>query len=124
MMGFTRRQVERDKLASKIYSNIGLPTGNKFNHTVSTNTISNCPISLEYINIAENMYGLLMASIKGNSTRRNPRPAIKDDIQITSKIYKNNSIIKLWTDIVYINGVVFLVSIDRKLKYRSIIQTI
>ena len=63
-----------------------------------------------------------MASLKVNSTKSKPSLAIKDDIQIPSKIYKNNSNIKLWIDVFYINDVSFMLSIDIQLKYRSIIH--
>ena len=63
-----------------------------------------------------------MESLKGKSTRSNPIPVINNEIQITSKIYKNNSNIELCIDKVYINGVSFLAYIDRQVKYRSMIH--
>ena len=44
VVGFTRRQIEWDRLAVKIYINIVLPTVKKFTHMVSTNIILNCTI--------------------------------------------------------------------------------
>ena len=91
MVGFTSRQIERSKLAREIYSNVGIRTLKKFKPMVSTNIISNCPISVAYIINAENMYGPLIASLKVKSTRIKPSPVIKCDIQIPSNICKNNS---------------------------------
>ena len=87
---------------------------------VSTNMVSNCPISVASISNAHKIYGLSMTIIKVNSTRNNPRPVINYEINIPIKIYKNNSNVELCIDVVYINGVSFLVSIDRQVKYRSI----
>ena len=64
---------------------------NNFKHMVSTNMISNCPISVTDIITAEIIYGPSMASIKSKSRRIDPRPVIKDNIQIPSEIYKENS---------------------------------
>ena len=114
MVVFTSRKIYRSKLSSKIYSNVGLPTLKNFNHRVSINMISKCPISVADISYYENIYGSSMASLKGNSTRNKPRPVVKDYIQISSRIYKNNSNIDLYIDAVYIHGVLFLVSIGRK----------
>ena len=91
MVEFTSRQIYRDNLSRKIYSNSGLPMVNNFNHMFSTNMISNFPISVSDISNAENIYGPYMESLKGKSTRSKPRPVIKDEIQILSEIYKNNS---------------------------------
>ena len=50
------------------------------------------------------------------------RRVIKYDNKITIKIYKNNSNIELWIDVIYINGVAFQVSIDEQVKYISTIH--
>ena len=59
-----------------------------------------------------------MVSLSGNSTRRKPRPIIKDYILIPSEIYKNNANIELCIDVIYINGVAFMVYIEWQVKYR------
>ena len=84
--------------------------------------ISNYPISVADTSNVEKIYGTYMASIKGNSKSSNPSPVIKDGIRIPSKIYKNNSNIELWIDIIYIYGVSFMVSIEIQVKYRSIMN--
>ena len=57
----------------------------------------------------ERIYGPSMSILKGKSKRIKPRPVMNDKIQIPRKIYKNNSIIKLCIDVVYINFVEYLV---------------
>ena len=83
MVGFTSRQIEMEKLARKIYRNVGLTTVKNFNHMVCTSMISNCPISVAYISNSENIYGTSMPSLKGKSTRSKKRLVLKYDIQIT-----------------------------------------
>ena len=122
MVGFTSRKIKRAKLSSKMYNNVGLPTVKNFNHMVSTNMISNCLIEEADINNAVKIYGSLMEILKVKSIRSNPRPVIRYEIQIPSDVYKNNSNIELCIDVVSISGVVFLVSIYRQVKYRSIIH--
>ena len=124
MVVFTIRKIEREKLSSKIYSNVGLPTVNNFKHVVPTRIISNFPILVTYISNSKNIYGPLMSILKVNFTRRKPRLVIKDCTQISSAIYKKNSKIELLIDAIYINGIVFLISIDRQLKYISIIHIV
>ena len=71
---------------------------------------------------AQNIYGPLVAILKDKSTRSDPMLVMKDDVHIPSKIYKKNSIIDLCIEVVFINVISFPVSIDRQLKYRSIIH--
>ena len=96
MVGLTSIQIERAKLARKIYSNVGIPTMTNFKHMVSRKMVSYFPISVADIINAEKIYGPSMESIKGKSTRIKPRPIIKDDIKITSEIYESNSNIELY----------------------------
>ena len=63
-----------------------------------------------------------MKTLKDKSTRKKTSPVIMYDILIPRRIYETNSNIALCIDVVYIIRVVFMVSIDRKVKYRSIIQ--
>ena len=49
---------------------------------LSTNMISNYPISVADIINAKIIYGPSIEILKVNPTRRNIRPVIKDDIQI------------------------------------------
>ena len=76
MVGFTSRKIERAKLVRKIYINVGLPIVKNFKDMVSTNMISNCPISVAYIINSDKIYGPSMASLKVKSTRSKPRPVI------------------------------------------------
>ena len=89
---------------------------------ISTNMISNCPINIKDVDNAEKIFGRSMASLKGKSTRSKPKPVIRDDIQIPEEIYNKNSNLDLCIDVIYINRVAFLVSIDKQIKYRSIIH--
>ena len=46
----------------------------------------------------------------------------KDIIEIPEEIYLKNYKLHLCIDIVYINGMTFLVSIDKEIKFRSIVH--
>ena len=57
-----------------------------------------------------------MASLKFKFKSIKQRTEIKDDIQTPSEIYQKKSKIELCIDVVYINDIAFLVSIDRQVK--------
>ena len=90
MVGFTIRQIERDRLSRKICSNVGIPTAKNFKQIVSTTMISRCTIPVANIINAEKIYGASIGSLKFKLTRRKTRQVIKDDIKTPSDIYKKN----------------------------------
>ena len=64
MVVFTSRKIERAKSERIIYSNVEIPTANKFKHMVPTNMISNSSISVEDISNAGKIYNPLIISLK------------------------------------------------------------
>ena len=108
LFGFTSRQIERYKLYRKVYSNVGLPNVKNCKHMVSTNIISNFPISVANIGYVKSIYKPFILRLKRNPSRIKPRKVINYYIHIPTKIHKNNSDIEFCIEFVYINGFVFL----------------
>ena len=44
--------------------------------------VQNCPIRIEDIKIAQNIFGPDMATLKGKSTRRKPKAVLEDWIEL------------------------------------------
>ena len=79
---YTSRQLAKAKMARKLYHNVGTPSLRDFKAIVRMNAISNCPITVEDINIAEKVYGPDIGSLKGKTTRIKPKPVVRDYIEI------------------------------------------
>jgi hypothetical protein len=62
------------------------------------NVIKNCPMTVEDINIAENIFGPDMSSLKGKSTRCKPKPVRIDLIEILKELITKHHDIKLCMD--------------------------
>src|SRR5210317_2332452 len=69
-IGFTKRQVEDAEKARKLYYVLGCPTVQNFKHILRQNIIKNCPVTMEDVNIAEQIYGPDIATMKGKTTRK------------------------------------------------------
>ena len=82
--------------------------------------VQNCPIRIEDINIAQNIFGPDMATLKGKSTRKNPKPVLEDWIELPKEILEKHNRIELCIVVMYINGVGLMTAIDRTIKYRSV----
>jgi len=120
-MGYTQRQFERAKAARKLYHNVGTPTVENFKALIRMNTIANCPVTVEDITIAEKNFGPDISSLKGKSTRTRLKAVISDTVEIpVTEILENHHEVSLCIDTMFVNGITFLTSIDKTIKYRTL----
>ena len=115
---YTNQQFNRAKEARKLYHNIGAPTIKNYKRIIQSNMIRNCPVTVDDINIAEDIFGKDIAYLKGKTTRTTPKAVIKDKIKIPREIYERHNEITLHMDTIYINGMAFLTSIGYPICYR------
>ena len=55
--GFSKRQIERAKEARRLYHIMGLPSVYDFKQLVRFNMLYNCPVNIDDINNAQEIYG-------------------------------------------------------------------
>ena len=66
--------------------------------------IQNCPVTTTYLRIAQQLFGLHLASLKGKTTWSTP-PAVRIDyVEVLNEIYKRNKSVLLMMDIMSVNG--------------------
>ena len=99
---------------------MGTPTVEKFKSLLKMNMIKNCPVTLEDIEIAEDIYGPDVSTLRGKTTRKKPLPAIKDYVEIPKELKAAHEYVELSADIMYINGITFLVTISKRIKYITV----
>ena len=120
MQGYTTRQIRKADEARKLYHIIGTPTVENFKGLLKMNMIANNPITVEDVDRAEKIYGPSIYSMKGKTTRAKPKVVVNDTIDIPKELITKNYYIDLCIDIIYVNGLAFLSSIDKQIKYRTI----
>ena len=120
-LGYTQRQFERARTARKLYHNVGTPTVENFKALLRSNVIQNCPVTVEDVNIAEKIFGPSVSSLKGKSTRQKPKPVRADVIEIPQELVEKHRDIELCMDTMFINKEGMLTSIDRTIKFRSLV---
>ena len=105
---YSAAQRERAKTARRLYHTIGTPSVRNFKYIVRSNQIRNCPITVEDIIIAKDIYGKDISYIKGQTTRRNPTTTMAMTIAIPKELKDKHRDIKLYMDTMFINRVSFL----------------
>ena len=117
---YTKRQVARAEEAKNLYGVIGYPSVKDFKHIVQTNQIKNCPVTTEDINIWKKIYGPDVQALKGKTTRPKPKVAVNDYIEIPKEIVEAHKGIKLCADLMFIDGVTFMLTTSINLKFITI----
>ena len=119
--GFNQREYGRAVEARKLMHIVGAPTTENFKSMLRQNVIANCPITTKDVDNAEKIFGKDISTLKGKSTRPKPTTVVDDYVDIPAEIMENNGNIELCMDIMFINELPFLTTIDRQVKFRSLV---
>ena len=83
---YTKRQVKRAKEACNLYQMMMFPSVADYKNAIKLNLIHNCPVTVEDINIAEDIFGKDIFALKGKTTRRSPYAVTMDIIEMPPEI--------------------------------------
>jgi hypothetical protein len=83
------------------------------------NLIANNPVTTEDIEIAEEIFGPDIGSLKGKTTRRKPAPVINDYIEIPPELTTKQQDVILCIDGMKVNGLSFLTTISKNICYQT-----
>ena len=100
---------------------MGTPTVENFEVLLRQNIMQNCPITVEDIIIAEDIFGPDTSSPKGKSMRSKPKPVRKDLIKIPTELIMKHKNLELCTDTMFVNECGMSTGIDRSIKFRSLV---
>ncbi|MEN9849167.1 MAG: hypothetical protein RL368_1907, partial [Pseudomonadota bacterium] len=116
---YTTRQIARAKEAKNFIHSLGYPSAADIRNMIKMNSVKNCPITIEDIELAEKIYGRDVGALKGKTTRTKPKPVISDTIAIPDELKDAQRSVDLCIDIMVINGLSFFTTISRNIKYRT-----
>lgn len=107
---FTKREVEKAKLAIDIRRRLGYPSVKDLCNMITTGGILNCPITISDVRRAISIYGPELAVLKGATTRRAP-----ETVKIETIIRSTSEPLVLCMDIMFVAGLMFLITVSRRL---------
>jgi hypothetical protein len=118
--GFTERDYERAKRARKALALAGYPSPKDLKYMASSNIIKNCYVTSTDVANANTIFGPDLATLKGKTVRITPPPVATDYVQIPKETMSLNRNTTLASDIMFVNGLPFLVSISQKIKNNNV----
>jgi hypothetical protein len=108
LLKFTKKQVKMAEEAKRLYSVLGRPSFKDFISMIKEGRIMNCPITVDDIHRAVDIWGKDLGAILGRAIRHRPR-SIRDDVYVRE--VQDNTI--LYMDLFFISGLTFVLSISK-----------
>ena len=84
---------------------------------IKTNVIWDNPVNKSDIKLMEHLYRPNIPTIKGKTTRQHPHKLVGDVVSIPHKLCDTQCDVCLYIDIMYVNGMPFLTTISKNIKY-------
>ena len=115
---YSRRDIVKAEKARKFQETIGNPSLRTLLTIVDKNLLQDCPITRGDIRAAEKIFGPSIASLKGKTVRRNaPTVELPHIGSIPPSIMRRYESVILAVDIMFVNGLRFLMSISRHIQF-------
>ena len=116
---YSQRQVSRAKAARDLLHATGCPSVADLKTVLKMSGIANCPITLDDVDIAEQIFGPDVASLKGKTTRQKPAPVVADQVSMPQELVAKHENVVLCMDALFVNKMPFLVAISKNIKCRT-----
>ena len=107
--------MEEARAAREAQGMIGHPTDRDFLGMVRANCIMNCPVNETAVKNANQIFGPDLAGVRGRTVRRPPEAVRTDFVHVPRVFLERHRQVVLAADVMFVNGVPFLVSLARGL---------
>ena len=117
---YSDRQYRRAVRATEVYAKVGCPSINDYKSLIKNGLINNCPVTLEDIKIAEDIFGKDISALKGKTVRKSPTRVEFDYVEVPRDILMKHRDVILTGDIFFVQGYPFMVTLSRNIKFNTI----
>jgi len=118
---FTKRQVKDAEKARRLYKCLSHPSMQDFKWLLQTNSIKDCPVTLEDAKIAERIWGRNIAALKGKTTHRTADAVkVESIIPIPKEMLAMHKNVVLAIDIFFVNKIPFFATLSRNICFTTV----
>jgi hypothetical protein len=117
--GLTDREFEKAKAARRALGLVGYPSPWDFKNMVISNMIKKCSVTSTDMDNAHKLFGDDIASLRGKTVRNTPGVVVADYAEIPKEIIDMNKAVTIAADVMFVNGLPFVVTISRKIKFTT-----
>ncbi len=105
MEGFTKRQIKEARVARMLYGNLCYPSTFDFKWIIRSHQIKNCPVTVDNVEVASQIWGEDIAALKGKTTRSKPAPVARDYIKVPLELLNLHKEVYMTIDIFFVNKI-------------------
>ena len=116
MKDFSRREVKGAILARKAQILLGHLPDARFKQLVNSDSIKNCKVTAQDITNSRMIFGPDLPGLQGRTTRKKPTRVTPVYMGISKAMYERYKDIVLTADVMFVNGIVFLVTLSRGIR--------
>ena len=116
---YTNDEIKKAVEARKLQGRVGFPTDAKFANLVSSKSLKHCPVTTDAATNSLAIYGPNLDGLRGKTVRQRPRRVETEYLRIPRDFYELHKFVTLTADVMFVNGIPFLVTMSRKIKFRT-----
>jgi hypothetical protein len=105
--GFTKRQIKCAEIARNLYKTLSYPSMKDFKWVIRSNHIKDCPMTIQYIDVATKIWGKNIVALKGKTTHSKMHPMDRDYVKVPKELLKLHKEVFLTTDIFFVKKIPF-----------------
>jgi hypothetical protein len=118
--GFANRKIKCAEIAQNLYKTLSYPSMKDFKWVIWSNHIKDCPVKIQYIDVATKIWGKNIAALKGKTTRSKTHPVARDYVKVPNELLKLHKEVLLTTDIFFVNKILFFLTLSRKICFTAV----
>ena len=119
MQGYTQKEIKGARAAKDLYRHFQCPGYEAFKSLLKTNVIQDCPVTVQDAINAEKIFGPDVGLLKGKSRRPKQAAQKNEWIEVPREIYEKHPDLDLHIDVIYVNELPHLTSIDGVIRFRA-----
>jgi hypothetical protein len=82
---------------------------------IHSTQIKDCPVTVQYIDVAQKIWGKNIAALKGKTIRSKSIPVARDYAKVPMELMKLHNEVFLTTDIFFVNKIPFFLTLILKI---------
>ena len=118
--GFRERQIKGAEVARSLYTTLIYPSAKDYKWAIISNQIKTCPLTVQDVEVAQNVWGKNIAALKGNINLRNPNIVARDQVKIPVELIKFHNKVFLTCNIFFVRKISLFRTLSRKIYFTAV----